>query len=32
MPTKEKHGRGVEQARRMLDIFVSLGVNALDVT
>lgn len=32
MPTKEKHGRGVDQARWMLDVFASLGVNALDVT
>jgi len=28
----EKHGRGVEQARRMLDTFASLGVNAFDLT
>lgn len=28
----EKHGRGVEQARRMLDTFASLGVQAFDIT
>lgn len=28
----EKHGRGVEQARRMLDTFASLGVHAFDLT
>ena len=28
----EKHGRGVEQARRMLDTFASLAVNGFDVT
>lgn len=28
----EKHGRGVEDARRMLDTFASVGVNAFDVT
>jgi RepB DNA-primase from phage plasmid len=32
MPIEEKHGRGVEQARRMLDTFASVGVNAFDVT
>jgi hypothetical protein len=28
----EKHGRGVEQAWRMLDIFASLGVHTFDLT
>lgn len=28
----EKHGRGVEQAWRMLDTFASLGVNTFDLT
>jgi hypothetical protein len=28
----EKHGRGVEQAWQMLDIFASLGVHAFDLT
>jgi len=28
----EKHGRGVEQAWRMLDLFASLGVHAFDLT
>ena len=32
MPVEEKHGRGVEQARRMLDTFASVGVNAFDIT
>jgi len=32
MPVEEKHGRGVEQARRMLDTFASVGVQAFDVT
>jgi len=31
MPIK-KHGRGVEQARRMLDTFASLEVQAFDIT
>jgi len=30
--TWEKHGRGVEQARQMLDTFASLGVRAFDLT
>lgn len=28
----EKHGRGVEQACRMLDLFASVGVRAFDIT
>lgn len=28
----EKHGRGVEQARQMLDLFASFGVPAFDLT
>lgn len=28
----EKHGRGVEQARQMLDLFASLGVHTFDLT
>lgn len=28
----EKHGRGVEQARQMLDTFASVGVEAFDLT
>ena len=28
----EKHGRGVEQARQMLDVFASLGVHSFDLT
>jgi hypothetical protein len=28
----EKHGRGVEQAWQMLDLFASLGVHAFDLT
>jgi RepB DNA-primase from phage plasmid len=28
----EKHGRGVEQARQMVDLFGSLGVETLDIT
>ena len=27
----EKHGRGVEQAWRMLDLFASLGVHTFDL-
>jgi|SRR4029077_15544149 hypothetical protein len=28
----EKHGRGVEQARQMLDVFASLGTHTFDLT
>src|SRR5579884_3160487 len=28
----EKHGRGVESAWRMLDVFTSVGVHSLDLT
>jgi hypothetical protein len=30
--TEEKHGRGVEQAWQMLDLFAGLGVHCFDVT
>ena len=30
--TEEKHGRGVEQAWQMLDLFAGLGVHGFDVT
>ncbi len=30
--TEEKHGRGVEQAWQMLDLFAGLGVHSFDVT